>query len=181
MYCSQCGSPVNNSGTCSVCGHVQAAPSDVSYSSTSGATPAYAGYGKRVGATIIDGLVLIPIAILLVIGAVAGSSGSQVVFTAAAYGAQFAYQYLLLKNRNGQTIGNRQMKTRVVAANGGPLTTTHMARRAGFSLGLSLLMLIPSIAALASLVAIADIVFPAFDKKRQALHDKFADTLVVMA
>lgn len=181
MYCSQCGSPVNNSGTCSVCGHVQAL-TEPNAGASSLAAGAYASWGQRAGATVIDALVLLPFSILLLVSTYSShSNSSRIALSLLGSVAQMAYQYLMLTRRGGQTVGNRVLRTKVVAANGGALTPTHAARRVGFSVIVSVLASVPGIGLLLSLVSIVDVFFPLFDSRRQTLHDKFADTLVVLA
>lgn len=54
-----------------------------------------------------------------------------------------------------------------------------IARRVGFMSGLSVISLVPAVGVLAGIVALLDYLWPLWDKRRQALHDKFAGTVVV--
>ncbi|MEI2731607.1 MAG: RDD family protein [Dermatophilaceae bacterium] len=63
----------------------------------------------------------------------------------------------------------------------GPLTLVEALRRQVLPRGLDLLGLVPGIAIVANLVSLLDNLWLLWDPRRQALHDKVADTLVVRA
>ena len=89
------------------------------------------------------------------------------------------YEVLLLR-RSGATWGKmaagirvrpRDVETR--------LDWSTIARRVGFTQGLSLLSLVPLLGIAAGIVSLLDVLWPLWDSKKQALHDKVAGTNVV--
>ena len=132
-----------------------------------GPTGTLAGWWRRVGATVIDGIIIgIPIGFILgLIGATQGTIEgiSAVVF--------FVYLMLMIGRPSGQTIGNMGVRTRVVDA-----------RNPAYSIP-------PGRAALRALVLlvlqvtvigwILDILWPLWDRQNQTLHDKAAGSVVV--
>lgn len=122
-----------------------------------------AGWWLRVGATIIDGLVLIiPNALLRYGGGVGGSILSVIV--------DAAYVTLMLGNR-GQTVGNMAVHTRVVdSRTGGPISYGKALGRWASEFLLVILFFIPWI---------LDILWPLWDRENQTLHDKMAGTVVL--
>lgn len=122
-----------------------------------------AGWWLRVGATIIDGLVLIiPNALLRYGGGVGGSVLSIIV--------DAAYITLMLGNR-GQTVGNMAVHTRVVdSRTGGPISYGKALGRWASEFLLVILFLIPWF---------LDILWPLWDRENQTLHDKMAGTVVL--
>jgi uncharacterized RDD family membrane protein YckC len=131
-----------------------------------GATPfgPATGWWQRVGASIVDGLVLIiPNVILNLIGGRALGYLLSIILTA-------TYQTLML-SRRGQTVGNLAVGTRVVDAKTGAVPTPGKALgRYGSTLLLVILLVIPSI---------LDILWPLWDRENQTLHDKMAGTYVI--
>ncbi|HET6964649.1 MAG TPA: RDD family protein [Acidimicrobiales bacterium] len=124
------------------------------------------GWWRRVGATLVDALVLIiPYFIVDVAGGrVAGSVLGLVI--------QAAYQTIMLSQR-GQTLGNMAVGTRVVdARTGGPLSPAKALGRwgAGFLFGILGILILPPL---------LDIFWPLWDRQNQTLHDKMAGTLVL--
>lgn len=121
-----------------------------------------AGWWLRVGATIVDGLVLaIPNFILRY----AGAGGSLLALVVDA-----AYITLMLGSR-GQTVGNMAVHTRVVdSQTGGPISYGKALGRWASELLLVILLLIPWI---------LSILWPLWDANNQTLHDKMAGTVVL--
>lgn len=122
-----------------------------------------AGWWLRVGATIIDGLVLIiPNALLRYGGGVGGSILSIIV--------DAAYITVMLGNR-GQTVGNMAVHTRVVdSRTGGSISYGKALGRWASEFLLVILFFIPWI---------LDILWPLWDRENQTLHDKMAGTVVL--
>lgn len=170
MYCAHCGSP-RTSSTCPVCGQV----------TTSTDTSLYAGWWRRVGATLSDDLILAPVtlAVLAFLTPVAGGYAGAFIGLC----LQGLYMVKLLARPAGQTLGNRVANTQVRdAITGGPLTQNQALKRWGFIALYSLFELIsPWGFIVVFLVGLLDDLYPLFDDRRQTLHDKFAGTIVVRA
>ena len=152
-----------------------------------------AEWWKRLVAIIIDGIILfIPtfiISAILGVGAgVAGGLGSrnpvgagtsfglQMVASLIGVAINIAYYGYLNGSDKGQTVGKMVMKIQVRdAVVGGPIGLNRGVIRA----------LLPGLAGLIPcagfLVVLVDGLFPLWDPKRQALHDKIANTVVVDA
>lgn len=137
-----------------------------------------ASYGSRVGATLIDALILTAVALSIgiVIG-VSGGGGDGTIISiyVVAIGASLLYGPGLMARGgdvNGQTIGKRAMGIRVVPVAGGPMTFGQGLMRDG--VGKALLGIIP-------LYTIVDLLLPLADQQRQAIHDKVGSTYVVLA
>lgn len=134
-----------------------------------------AGYGSRVGATLLDSLVIFTIAVILL--AVAGGEREelQLYAVAGSLAASFVYAPLLLCRsgaRNGQTLGKQAVGIRVVREDAAPIEAgTALLREA---VGKGVLGVVP-------LFTLVDFLFPLGDARRQAIHDKMATTFVVRA
>jgi uncharacterized RDD family membrane protein YckC len=142
---------------------------------------AFAGRGARLGAAIIDNLILgIPMAIvffLLIGGAAFGAQGQAVVpvwFTFAQYGLPLimvtAYEGWMLSSFGGQTLGKKALGIKVVAPDGGDLTPGQAWGR-----GLSRVVM-----SLTQILGLIDSLF-IFSKNRTTLHDRIVKTRVVTA
>jgi uncharacterized RDD family membrane protein YckC len=171
MYCTHCGSQVDGTH-CSVCGQAT--------STTLAAQPTeLAGWWHRVGATVIDNLVLLLPSALVGIGATA-FAGSYVGAIAILI-FQGMYFTRMLSSPMSQTVGNRVAKTRVVDAITGAAPTRQQAFRRWLPIalfqgaGITTSIVLPP---LAILIAI-DYFLPLYDKRNQTLHDKFAGTIVI--
>lgn len=127
-------------------------------------TMAYAGFGRRLLAVILDGIILSLPAVGLGVGLSfgrSGGSGSNLLLT-------IIYEALLIALWNGQTIGKLAMGIRVVTADGQPVPVGMAFARAGMkivsgaALGLGYLWML-------------------WDPNKQTWHDKVAKTYVVKA
>jgi uncharacterized RDD family membrane protein YckC len=123
-----------------------------------------AGWWLRVGATVVDFLVLlVPNAILRAVGGNGGGYFLSVVLDA-------AYITLML-SRRGRTVGNMAVHTRVVdSRTGGPISTGKALGRWASEFVLFLLLIVPGI---------LDLLWPLWDRENQTLHDKMAGTVVL--
>ena len=91
------------------------------------------------------------------------------------------YEAILLR-RNGATLGKRAAGIRVRPTSGeGKLAWSTIAKRVGLYFGLGLASAIPFVGFLVSLASLLNVLWPLWDDKRQALHDKLAGTQVVRA
>ena len=175
MYCANCGTQVDATH-CSVCG--QATSQTIASEQTT--LPTQLGtWWQRVGATIMDNLVLLLPSALVGIGATA-FAGSYVGEIAILI-FQGMYFTRMLSSPTSQTVGNRVAKTRVVDATTGAAPTRQQAFRRWLPIALfqavgitASIVLFP----LAILIAI-DYFLPLYDKRNQTLHDKFAGTIVI--
>jgi uncharacterized RDD family membrane protein YckC len=92
----------------------------------------------------------------------------------------FAYQVFFL-SRTGATPGKMAMGISVrLRERPGVLSVGDACKRAFLQTALSLLSNIPVMGSLASLASLLDLLWPAWDNKKQALHDKIAATNVVV-
>jgi uncharacterized RDD family membrane protein YckC len=147
-----------------------------------------ASWGSRVGATLIDWLILlVPVAILvaIVIGVAAGSDTGAIVTGVIGFltylAVAFIYAPLLMARdgaRNGQTWGKQLLNIRVVRDNGQPMSFGWAALREiavkGLALGIagSVIPLIPYF---------LNYFWPLWDDQNRALHDMVVSTHVVRA
>ena len=135
------------------------------------------------GAAIIDGLVqgvgfVVLIAVIAFVGvAVMAGKGTKdqsamMGFVLLGYGMFFflmvAYEGWMLSKFNGQTLGKKALGIKVVAPDGGPITTGQAWGRGGARLLLGI-----TIGGIDQLFI--------FSKNRTTLHDRMAKTRVVMA
>ncbi len=132
----------------------------------------FSGWWKRVGATLIDSLIiLVPI---IIVAALAGETASAIVIVVALI-ASLLYAPLLLARggaNNGQTIGKQVVGIRVVHESGEPMTFGRGILRE--FVGKSILGAIP-------LYSLIDSLFPLWDGRKQAIHDKIGSTTVHVA
>jgi uncharacterized RDD family membrane protein YckC len=144
-----------------------------------------AGYGSRAGAAAIDFLIRVAIAIVIVLifgGAAAAAGGDFTVglnigsLLASVVG--WVYATVMIAQYNGQTVGHKATSSRVVRADGGPLTAGQAFVREGLVKGILfdglgiLLLFIPTL---------LNYLWPLWDKDNEALHDKICSTRIVDA
>jgi uncharacterized RDD family membrane protein YckC len=183
MKCTTCGADLH--GTyCSTCGTFSGQSDPSSRTELS-------GWWRRVGATIVDNLLLvIPTTIVAVVVAqFAGTTIGEL----AGVAAQGVYMVELLASPRGQTIGNRVVGTRVRdELTGAALSRAQALKRWGFIAAYSLLEVYSQsgttrahalgaaggLTLVMSLVGLADCLFPLMNARKQTLHDRFARTLV---
>jgi len=203
MYCNQCGTP-HALETCPVCGHNnRVAHSNV----TPGANVQYfdpettlplSGWWRRVGASTVDGLVL----------AVPGLVLTKAIGPMATIVVQLAY-FTLSWRCKSRTMGNMAVGTSVVRDDGSALTLATAFGRAlslvvwNFVTAIGEVILLrhlylegsgqatalhltngwaPGAIMMATgwLLSVLNGLWPLWDARRQAWHDKVAGTLVVM-
>jgi uncharacterized RDD family membrane protein YckC len=147
-----------------------------------------ASWGSRVGATLIDWLILlVPVGILLaiVLGVAAGSDTGAIVTGILGFLTYlvvvFLYAPLLMArggSRNGQTWGKQLLDIRVVRNGGQSMSFGYGALREiavkGLALGIagSIIPVIPYL---------LNYLWPLWDDENEALHDKIVSTHVVRA
>ncbi len=134
-----------------------------------------AGYGSRVGAYLLDSLVVALLAGIVVVAVGGDSDDVQLYAIAASILAAFTYAPLLLcrsGSHNGQTLGKQALGIRVVRHDAAAIGLGTALLREG--VGKGLLSVIP-------LFTLVDFLFPLGDARRQAIHDKLGSTFVVRA
>lgn len=136
-----------------------------------------AGWARRVGATLVDWLVLY--LVLLVTLELADYFISTVVFAAVcAY-----YLVHFVSTARGQTAGCVAAGTQVRSArDGGPVTLAQSLVRflgSAAPLLVSMIVIVPILWVVLWVYLAVDWLFPLWDPQRQTLHDKWARTVVV--
>jgi len=92
----------------------------------------------------------------------------------------FAYELFFL-TRSGATPGKKAVGISVRLRDaGGPPPAIVVLKRYGLYAGLSVLAAVPLVGTLFSLLSLLDVLWPLWDDKKQALHDKVAHTNVVL-
>lgn len=146
--------------------------------------PAQSPYGSllsRFGARIVDG-VIVSITVVVVFAVIPGLELGGVVYGLVSAVANFGY-FVFLESSRGSTFGKQLLGLRVAGPDGSsPVTMDAAARRNAWVL-IGVLSGIPVIGALAALASLAIVIAIAVtissDERKQGLHDKFADTLVL--
>lgn len=148
-----------------------------------------ASWGRRAGAWIIDAVIcsvayfiLLMIGFAILIGVTGKSSPKPAGWLTALFlvlgpAVFITYQVGLLARSgigNGQTVGKRLLRVRVVTADGGLVTASDAFRREG------LVVTLLGIVTLGTFLLV-DAVWPLRDGARRALHDLWTETSVVSA
>ena len=192
MHCSRCGMDVpDTAGMCPRCGRaagggnadLAVATLDPPHLARGGRAVAaaprgrYAGFLRRVAAAMLDGVIytLLLVPLIVVFGVLAGpwlsqgtepSPGIVLLYYAASWALGWLYYASQHASRHQATFGKRALRIKVVTLDGRRLTFAHASGRylaylvAGFTFGIGY-------------------VIAAFTRRRQALHDMMAKTLVV--
>ncbi len=106
--------------------------------------------------------------------------GQLTIYTVITVAVFFLYQYLFL-TRSGQTPGKMVVGISVrERARAGVPSSSAVMRRVGLASAIFLLQLVPFVSFLTSLARLMDLLWPAWDTDKQALHDKVAGTNVVV-
>lgn len=191
MHCTHCGAAVPDGAvSCPACGKgigltvAEVATREVPAAPSSGPAQApmgvarYGGFWRRVAASVIDGLVLMGLSIVLIIVAMvvlmAGGAPDEqavnryaLVYYLASYAVGWLYFAIMQSGPWQASLGKRALGIKVVDLQGGRISFGRATGRyfaylvtSTLTLGIGLLM-------------------AAFTKRRQALHDFVAGTLVV--
>lgn len=179
--CRDCGREISERArTCPGCGAPGPAAGTVTLG-TAGPVPAgaaLASYGSRVGAFLLDAAILtIPVGVLVfsIMGAAmstrpaVGFSVIPVIFIWVI--ASVLYKPLM-EGAKGATLGKMMVGIKVVAADTGARCDYGKA---------FLRWLIGAVINIVPFGFFVDVLWPLWDERRQALHDKVAGTLVVSA
>lgn len=138
---------------------------------------ARADWGQRVGATVVDGIIIAAavIGIGLLSSLVAEEKQGPVALMLMLVVSVTYYAGLLarLGPRNGQTLGKQVFKIRVVRQDGRPIMWGRaLVREIGGKMALG---------ALLGPLWLVNYLWPLWDKRNQALHDKLVSTEVLRA
>lgn len=151
-----------------------------------------ASWWSRVGAQIIDGIVVAVIAtvILIILGAVgatgfafddtAGTVGLIVALLVgglAAVAAALLYAPLMMAKTNGKTLGRMATNIRVVRANGKPIDFGYATLREVVVKWLLFNVVGGSVTF--GLAWFIDVLWPLWDEENRALHDMIVDSRVI--
>jgi uncharacterized RDD family membrane protein YckC len=121
-----------------------------------------AGWWQRVGASLVDGILLL-VAFFVLARLIGGIGILLSIILDAVY-------ITMMLARDGQTLGNKAVRTRVVdSRTGGPLTTGKALGRWASQAVLGFI----------SLIGLLDVLWPLWDRQNQTLHDKMASTVVL--
>ena len=150
-----------------------------------------AGWWRRAGSTVVDGLVIALLAAALLIALIAGLSASLddsvswgigvflavLVCAACAFVAAAVYAAWMTARTNGRTLGRMALGIRVTRVDGAPMTFKRaFVREAvikwGLFYGLGGLLTL-------GILPLVDVLWPLWDEQNRALHDLLARTLVV--
>jgi uncharacterized RDD family membrane protein YckC len=135
----------------------------------------YAGLWLRVGATLLDGLIVgIPAVILLAIGDALGVAVRVLVYLIVLAGS-LTYTTLLIATPRGQTVGMRAVSTKAVKADNGELLSV------GTSLGRAAICVAFGLVGsfTVGILPLLDYLWPLWDKRNQTLHDKVVGSVVI--
>jgi uncharacterized RDD family membrane protein YckC len=137
-----------------------------------------ASWGSRVAAYLLDTLILlVPLLLFFVVVAAADPGDTSAAWGAlglvylASFVLPFAYYTVLHGNERGQTFGKRALGIRVVDQNGGSIGYGRAFGRYAIIVLFGFLLL----------PILLDYLWPLWDKRNQALHDKVVSSLVVRA
>ena len=144
-----------------------------------GSTQALAGWGARVGAYLLDSLILVLPVVAVAVVAIVAAGGDEDSGAFAVVGIAyllglvlpFVYFTVLHGGDRGQTYGKRALGIRVVDADGAPIGHGRAFGRYAITF----------LFALFFLPLVLDYLWPLWDPKNQSLHDKVVGSFVVQA
>ena len=125
-----------------------------------------AGWWRRVGATLIDGI-LVGIVAAIILGLAGVTTGARSLLEVL---IQLIYLIVLLGGNGGRTLGNMALRTRTINARTGlPCAYDRAVPRS----------LVQVVLGITVIGGILDILWPLWDHQNQTLHDKAAGTVVL--
>jgi uncharacterized RDD family membrane protein YckC len=151
------------------------------------------GWGRRVGAHLLDGVVIVIIAGIFfgIFAAFAGAGflvGNTTGFIASALAllgfllcvvvAALLYAPLMMARTNGKTLGRMATGIRVVRANGKPITFGYAAVREVLVKWLLIGAILGSFTF--GIAALIDYLWPLWDEENRALHDMVVDSRTIL-
>lgn len=158
-----------------------ATPFDRAEGTTHPPTRAYASWGRRVGAAVVDGVIVIFVTGLALLGGYLTES-FVLAFVAlllwlVGFPVYSCVAMLRRGERRGQTLGKQVVAARVVPAHEGELTAATVIVREV----LAKWLVFATLGGLFVLPLLLDFLWPLWDTEKAALHDKLASTRVVDA
>jgi uncharacterized RDD family membrane protein YckC len=138
----------------------------------------YAGFWRRVGASLVDGLLFLPVG--LIFGVALTGTGPELI-------AQLAWLvYAISFDAQGATLGKRALGIKVIDAAGYPPGFGRSATRHVLDVAYALLIVVGlnqagGLLVVLGLIGLVDVLWMLWDEDRQTLHDKLAGTYVVHA
>jgi uncharacterized RDD family membrane protein YckC len=133
-------------------------------------SPVYSGWWRRVGAQIIDVVVLfVALVVVAGVGAAIGRAFELVLVVLWLLAVFFGYWAYFEGSESGATPGKHALGIRVRDESGGRASY-------GQALGRNLMRLILGILPIIGLI---NVLWPLWDRRKQCLHDKVASTIVV--
>jgi uncharacterized RDD family membrane protein YckC len=147
------------------------------------------GWWRRVGATMLDNLLLLLAtgAVFVVVVAASGDTEAAGVsaylaylfFSLVVYGLIYAPLLMAREGaRNGQTLGKQALGIRVVRLDGQPMNYRTSTLREWVA---KILVFQIAAAFVLGIATLVDDLWPLWDKRNQSLHDKLATTVVMRA
>jgi uncharacterized RDD family membrane protein YckC len=138
----------------------------------------YAGWWSRVGAYLLDALLLAaPLIVVLIVAAVVAGDEEGGIWAVVGFmylatlALPFVYFTLMHGGDSGQTVGKRALGIRVVDESGGSIGYGRAFGRYAITF----------LFGLVALPLLLDYLWPLWDRKHQALHDKVVGSVVVRA
>jgi uncharacterized RDD family membrane protein YckC len=138
-----------------------------------GAERAYAGWGSRVGAYLLDSLIIVvPLVVLIVVGVAVDLWALVLIGYIGTLVAPFFY-FTYFHGASGQTPGKRALGIRVASdETGEPIGYGRAFGRYAITVVFAWVLFLP---------LVLDYLWPLWDTKKQALHDKVVGSIVVRA
>ncbi len=173
-FCQNCGKEISPQAvSCPNCGHPGPGHRPNPLDAIGGPVVAapYASYGQRVGAFLIDGVIILVILFILAgILAARDNLGPAVVF--GLFGLASVVYKPLMEGSRGQTLGKMAVNIKVVrAVDAGPIGYGEAFMR----------WFIATLIGFVPFGSFIDLLWPLWDQHKQTLHDKVAKTIVVTA